>query len=330
MSVPAEINNTSMDAATVLYIEQTLGFHPDYWAIGNEPQGWTHFNIPWTRWQNSDASNTTPLQYAREVQQIVAAVRGVDPVARFIGIESADGGAWNNSQWLDEVATVDGPNLTALAIHPYPDGMGPLNPTNASFFAGLSVDNRFPNNYQGLQASVAAACACAVPIWVGEYNAALNGTYAPFQESYPEVAYMAAGIIGAIREGIPHVAVLRVPASAFLAGRTHGDPPSRLHPLFDVPQEPHNGQRTRRLGRHAPRRGVRARHPEREPGEPLRGEHEHHCRVEPLPPHRPARGIEPVVAGVAVGPRVPRPVGLARQWRAGLLLGSSPPRASGC
>lgn len=206
MSVPAEINNLSQDIATVEYVEETLGFHPDYWAIGNEPQGWTHYNIPWTRWQNTDASNTTPLQYAREVQSIVQAVRGVDPSARFIGIESADGGSWNNSQWLDEVGAIDGPNLSAVAIHPYPDGTGPTDPTNASFYAGLSVSNRFPNNYQGLQASLAAACSCSLPIWVGEYNSALNGTYAPFQATYPEAVYMAAGYAGALREGIPHVA----------------------------------------------------------------------------------------------------------------------------
>lgn len=206
MSVPAEINNTTMDAATVAYIEDTLGFHPDYWAIGNEPQGWTHFNIPWTEWQTTDASNITPLAYAREVQRIVLAIRSVDPTARIIGIESADGGSWNNSEWLDEVAAVDGPNLSAVAIHPYPDGTGPTDPTNASFFAGLSVSNKFPNNYQGLQASVRGSCNCSLPIWVGEYNSALNGTYASFEDSYPEVPYMAAGIAGAIREGIPHVA----------------------------------------------------------------------------------------------------------------------------
>jgi hypothetical protein len=206
MSVPAEINNTSMDAATVAYIEDTLGFHPDYWGIGNEPQAWTHYNIPWPEWQPTDASNTTPLAYAREVQQIVLAIRSVDPNARIIGIESADGGSYNNSAWLDEVGAIDGPNLSAVAIHPYPDGTGPTDPTNASFYAGLSSSIRFPNNYQGLSASVDAACGCSLPIWVGEYNSALNGTYAPFEDGYPEVAYIAAGLAGAMKEGIPHVA----------------------------------------------------------------------------------------------------------------------------
>jgi hypothetical protein len=220
MSVPAEINNTTMDAATVAYIEQGLGFHPDYWAIGNEPQGWTHYNIPWSSWQTTDASNTTPLEYAREVQGIIIAIRSVDPTAHIIGIESADGGSWNNSDWLDEVAAVDGANLSAVAIHPYPDGMGPTDPTNASFFAGLSNSIKFPNNYQGLSASVDSACACALPIWVGEYNSALNGTYAPFEDGYPEVPYIAAGVAGALEEGIPHVAFfsLQHPPASLIDG----------------------------------------------------------------------------------------------------------------
>lgn len=203
MSVPAEINNTSMVVATVLYVEQTLGFHPDYWQIGNEPQGWTHYDIPWANWSLADTANVTPLQYARDVQTDVAAMRAVDPGIRIIGIGSADGGAWFDSDWLDTVAAVDGRNLSALAIHPYPGGLGPANPTLAGFYSGLSNTTKFPYNYQGLRAHLDAACGCALPLWVGEYNAALNGTYAPYLETYPEVPYLAAGIAGALKQGIP-------------------------------------------------------------------------------------------------------------------------------
>jgi hypothetical protein len=202
MGVPAEINNTTEAAATVRFVEETLGYHPAYWTIGNEPQGWTHFGIPWTKWQTGDAVTPTPLQYAQLVQRYVAAMRGADPNIRIIGIESADGGSWFDSPWLDAVAALDGPNLTAVAIHPYPDGVGTAGSNLTGFFASLTNATKFPWNYPRLLGSMHAACACDLPIWVGEYNAALAGNFSPFVESYPEVPYLAAGITGALKDGI--------------------------------------------------------------------------------------------------------------------------------
>jgi hypothetical protein len=137
MGVPAEINDPSEGAAVVQYVEGTLGFHPYYWGIGNEPQGWTHYGIPWTKWRTTDNSTITPLGYAKLVQRYVSAMRAVDPTMRIIGIESADGGQGYDSQWLDEVAIVDGSNLSAVAIHPYPGGRGAPNSTVSDFYSTL-------------------------------------------------------------------------------------------------------------------------------------------------------------------------------------------------
>lgn len=205
MAVPTEIDSPSAAVATVRYVEQTLHFTPEYWMLGGEPQGWTHYGIPWTSWSDSDASTPTPLEYAQEVQRYVSALRAADPGVRLIGIESADGGKWFDSAWLDEVALVDGRNLTALAIHPYPDGIGSSSANLSSFYQSVANPLNFPNNYPGLQSHVNAACGCTLPLWVGEYNAALEGNYSSYLTTYPEVAYMGAGILGAIKAGVPQL-----------------------------------------------------------------------------------------------------------------------------
>ncbi len=207
MAVPAEIDNVSMAVATVRYVEKTLNFTPDDWIVGGEPQGWTHWGIPWTSWRTSDHSAPTPLEYARELQQYVTALRAYDPTIRLIGIESADGGMWYNSSWLYEVALVDGPNLTAVAIHPYPDGVGTAGANLTSFYETLSNPLNFPNNYAGLHESVDAACGCALPLWVGEYNAALAGNYSVDLMGYPDVPYLGAGLLGAMKQGVPQLDV---------------------------------------------------------------------------------------------------------------------------
>ena len=205
MALPTEIDDPATAVATVRYVERTLGFSPDYWILGGEPQGWTHFGIPWAQWNSSDASMPTPLQYAQEVQRYVVALRAFDPSIRLIGIESADGGKWFDSSWLDEVALIDGGNLTALAIHPYPDGIGSAGANLTGFYQSLANPLNFPNNYAGLESHLDAACSCSLPLWVGEYNAAREGNYSSYLASYPEVPYMGAGILGAIKAGVPQL-----------------------------------------------------------------------------------------------------------------------------
>lgn len=202
LGLPTEIDNVSMAVATVQYVQQTLGFVPDYWMLGGEPQGWRHWGIDWPNWQTTDNSTPTPLQYAQEVQSYVTALKRFDPAIRLIGIESADGGKWYDSPWLDEVAAIDGRNLTALAIHPYPDGVGNSNSSLRTFLSTVTNPLNFPNNFGGLQAHMDVACGCSLPLWVGEYNAALEGNYSVEMSTYPEVPYIAAGLIGAMKAGV--------------------------------------------------------------------------------------------------------------------------------
>jgi hypothetical protein len=205
MMVPAEIDNAKEAAATVRYVEQTLGFHPEYWAIGNEPQQWIHFGIPWTKWRSNDDSTPTPAQYAVEVRNYVSAMRAVDPKIRIIGIESVVGGTLSGS-WIKDLVEVDGPNLTAVAYHAYPLGAGTGPASLASFYAALRNPTAFPLNYPATTTIVHDACpSCHILVFVDELNAGLGGNFASYLTHYPEVPFIAAVLITAMREDVRHV-----------------------------------------------------------------------------------------------------------------------------
>jgi len=199
-AVPGEINDPGAAAATVRYVEQTLGFHPDYWSIGNEPQLWTHFGIAWTHWRWTDVSTPTPEEYAVEVQHYVAAMRSVDPSIRIIGIQSDVGGTSSGAAWMQDVVALNGPNLSAVAYHSYPAGVAPLGSGVAQFLA-TGLTHGFPNDYRPTEAVVDAACPrCDIAVFVDEYNGDNNGYYTAEVESYPDVPLVAAAVLRGLQE----------------------------------------------------------------------------------------------------------------------------------
>lgn len=205
MMVPAEIDNASEAAATVRYVEQALGFRPEYWAIGNEPQEWTHWGIPWIDWRPTDDSSPTPMQYALEVQQYVVAMKAVDPTIRIIGIESVLGGTIESS-WFRDLVAIDGANLSAVSYHAYPDGSGSGPGSLAGFFAGLTNPSAFPLNYPATQAIVRSACpSCKIALFVDEFNSALGGSFNSLMTGYAEVPFLTAAFTTALEEGVARV-----------------------------------------------------------------------------------------------------------------------------
>jgi hypothetical protein len=190
MSVPGEINDPGAAAVTVAYVEHTLGFHPAYWSIGNEPQAWTHYNIPWADWKATDDSQVTPQEYAVLVHRDVAAMRSVDPTIRVIGIQSEDSGL-AGAEWMGPLVAMNGPNLSAVAYHSYPASSGAPG-TSVADFLNAAVSYGFPTDYRATEATVTAACpSCHIPVFVDEYNGALVGPYSTFVESYPDVPVVA-------------------------------------------------------------------------------------------------------------------------------------------
>jgi hypothetical protein len=203
MMVPAEIDNPAEAAATVLYVEKNLSFHPQYWAIGNEPQQWTHWGIPWTQWRPSDHSSPSPMAYALEVQQYVLSIRAVDPTAKLIGLESVVGGT-TDAAWFRDLVQVDGPNISAVAYHAYPGGNGSIPGSLTNFYGALTNPISFPLNYPATVALVRQACpSCQIPVFVDEFNSALGGNYSGLMTTFPEVPFTAAALSIAIQENVP-------------------------------------------------------------------------------------------------------------------------------
>ncbi|HEV8050483.1 MAG TPA: hypothetical protein VGP88_07810, partial [Thermoplasmata archaeon] len=145
-AVPGEINDPGAAAVTVAFVEDTLGYHPDFWSIGNEPQTWTHYGIPWAHWRWTDASTPTPQQYAVTVQRDIAAMRTVDPAIRVIGIQSEVGGV-AGGPWLAPLVALDGRNLSAIAYHSYPGSLAPPGEDVGQFLA-TAVTHGFPSDYR--------------------------------------------------------------------------------------------------------------------------------------------------------------------------------------
>jgi hypothetical protein len=189
LGVPAETNDPGLAAETVRYVEQTVGFRPTFWSIGNEPSGWKHFGIPFTSWDPSDSSTPTAVQYGQETVNMTNAIRSVDPKARIIGDQDAQLG--NAHSFLNNVSRLDGSNLSALAFHSYPERNGPANPTVAQFLSPSNV-TRTLVYYRGDVAAANAGCGCSLSMMVGEFNGGFGGTVAPYLQGFADVPMTAA------------------------------------------------------------------------------------------------------------------------------------------
>lgn len=117
LQLPAETNSTG-DLLSALHYALNLGVHANAYTIGNEPENWLHFNIPWTSWRSTDNSPVTPNQYAAEVKVMAAAIRSVVPGAS-VDIESY--GCFPHPI-LNATIEQDGGILNAIGCHWYPSG----------------------------------------------------------------------------------------------------------------------------------------------------------------------------------------------------------------
>lgn len=199
LQVPAEIDDPSIAVAEINYTIHTLGFTPDYIEIGNEPALWTHFGTPWSQWSSGNSGNATPATYATVVQQYIAAIRAVDATAKFVGLPGVGQGASPEPSWLYATVKLNGPNLSAVAVHVYPGGSSsPSSPTLTEFFAQLSNSASLPVRVPKDRAAMSSACAgCgSIPILVTELGASGSSTsFDGFMAGFPNVPYIATELI---------------------------------------------------------------------------------------------------------------------------------------
>jgi hypothetical protein len=174
LQVPGEIDNASLAAAIVNYTINKLHFVPAYWEIGNEPALWTEWKVPWPYWGTSQTpSRTSAMGYADEVATYIAAMRAVNSSLQFIGLPGS-GSERTEESYLNATVEVNGPELSAVAIHVYPAGEGnESGPSLSQFYATIggatSLTTRVPED----RAAIAAACrgTCGpIPLFVTEFN----------------------------------------------------------------------------------------------------------------------------------------------------------------
>jgi hypothetical protein len=116
-----------------------------------------------------------------------------------------DGGAVARA-WLHNVTAIAGPYLAAIAYHSYPGANGTPAGTLTQFYSGLQNPSSFPGNYPETEAIVRSSCrSCNLQVFVDEFNGALGGTFRKYLQSYPDAVLVAAALIQAAREGVPHV-----------------------------------------------------------------------------------------------------------------------------
>jgi len=216
MQVPAEVDQPGMGAYYVKYVEKTLGFHPDFWEIGNEPALWQELGVPWVNWGHVSGKSSTPAVYAQIVHAYISAIRTVDPSARFVGLPGTGIGASQETTWLGDTVAVNGPNLSAVAIHVYPAGTGSGSATLPGFFGSLYGKGSLGTRVPADRAAVRAACPKCGPIamFVTELNAGISGgIWDTYMATYPEVPFMAAQLLQAIQVGVNNLDIFAFQSS---------------------------------------------------------------------------------------------------------------------
>jgi hypothetical protein len=200
IGLPAEIDRPTTAASYVSYIEHSVGFTPDYWEIGNEPSVWTHFGTPWTRWNTTQDQNATPTSYALLLHQYIAAVRAVDPSAKFVGLGGLGTGAYGESTWITAAVRANGANLSALSIHVYPaGGSNAVNVTAQSFFGTLTGNSAISVRVPTDRAAIASACpSCHIALLATELGSGTSGgPYATYMSGFEVVPFLAAEVVQA-------------------------------------------------------------------------------------------------------------------------------------
>ncbi len=200
-TVPGEVDSPALGAYEVWYTEQVLDFYPAYWEVGNEPYGWTHFGKPWTQWNATDNLGVTPTQYAQVLQAYITAMRAVDPTARFIGLPGVGAGTKPDGPWINATVSLNGPNLSAIAIHDYPAERGPATGGSVGqFYATLTESKSYMvSRISTDEQDVRAACpSCGpIPFFVDEFGAGtgVTGPWQPYMQTYYQVPFVAAELV---------------------------------------------------------------------------------------------------------------------------------------
>ncbi|MGA8536849.1 MAG: hypothetical protein WB789_05595 [Thermoplasmata archaeon] len=227
--VPGEIDNPSIAADIVAYtVNQTytgpvweggtevnvtmpgLDFRPAYWEVGNEPALWPFWDEPWGEWNHYQTPDSA--QYAHEENAYFLAMDGANRSYRpgIIGLPGIGKASSldNPSQWIDDVLSLNGPNLSGVATHIYP-ARTLLSGQNAlvQFYdqIGATDDSSLYARVGDFEVPILAACRtytcgpdanASLPIFITEVGTSLShSSFGDYSLSFP-------GALGMAVEGI--------------------------------------------------------------------------------------------------------------------------------
>ncbi|HEV2318042.1 MAG TPA: hypothetical protein VGV89_10805 [Thermoplasmata archaeon] len=178
LQVPAEIDNPAYAEKIVNYTERNLSFVPAFWMIGNEPELWSHWQVPWSKWEGSYTGGPTPAQFGAEVVAYVHAIRHVDNTTPILGLPASGCtcGYWTFSQWISGVLNVTGPLIQAVAFHEYPAGwLGTGDGSLHDFYGTIQGAASIPVRILAARQAVVTSCPkCNVSVFVSELGSALS------------------------------------------------------------------------------------------------------------------------------------------------------------
>jgi hypothetical protein len=192
VQVPAEIDQPTYAEKIVNYTERTLNFTPAYWMIGNEPELWGHWKVPWNNWSWDYTGGPTPTQFGQEVVQYVNAIRKVDNTTPILGLPASgcNCSAWTFYQWIGQVLNVTGTKVQSVAFHEYPAGwLGTGDGSLTDFYRTLhsyaGIPWRVPNARKAVATST---CNCNASVWISELGAALSySAYGGYADTFAGV-----------------------------------------------------------------------------------------------------------------------------------------------
>jgi hypothetical protein len=210
LQVPAEIDSASFAEKIVNYTEVNLSFVPAYWMIGNEPELWDHWKVPWKRWATDYTTGPTPTQFGNQVLDYVKAIRQVDNTTPILGLPASGCtcGSWTFDQWIAGVLAVTGDKIQAVAFHEYPAGwLGTGDGSLRAFYGTLQGAAGIPTRMIAARLAVQTACAgCNVSVFISEIGAALSwSAYGAYAIGFSGVLSIASQMTQAMDDNLTNV-----------------------------------------------------------------------------------------------------------------------------
>ncbi|HYK93915.1 MAG TPA: hypothetical protein VEY07_07745, partial [Thermoplasmata archaeon] len=203
VQLPAEIDNPSYAERIVNYTEVNLSFQPSYWMLGNEPELWQHWKVPWSQWPTHYTTGPTPTQFGDEVLAYVAKIRNVDNTTPILGLPASGCtcGYWTFAQWISGVLAVTGSKIQAVAFHEYPAGwLGTGDGSLLAFYQTIQSAANIPTRMVAARAAVQSSCSgCNVSVFISELGSALSwSTYGPYAAGFSGALSIAAQVTQAM------------------------------------------------------------------------------------------------------------------------------------